>query len=289
MFRSLTTLLKFLLDNRRQLPNLRAQMSQDRLVLSFKAAASEDAPPRGTDALLASIEKDIDMFWRTVPFHTIFLNYNLPIKNSRHGGTCSDRAVLFLKQLQLKYSPDLNARLHRAYINDRKTHTVILVTINARDYLIDVGANWPAMRLFPCFEPSSFCAFGIWFRSKPDGRLIKIEMKRPEQEDYRPFLEAELEPQSPELVDEAIDSRHSAQNELPFANGLRFACVDGNAFYFLKEDNLVGDTAHRKDNVVERMFCRLKDFRRIATRYDKRADIFLSAVFLAAAIVWWTN
>jgi len=28
-------------------------------------------------------------------------------------------------------------------------------------------------------------------------------------------------------------------------------------------------------------FCRLKDFRRIATRYDKRADIFLSAILLA--------
>jgi transposase len=37
------------------------------------------------------------------------------------------------------------------------------------------------------------------------------------------------------------------------------------------------------------MFCRLKDFRRIATRYDKRADIFMSAVFLVAAVVWWAN
>ena len=34
---------------------------------------------------------------------------------------------------------------------------------------------------------------------------------------------------------------------------------------------------------------RLKDFRRIATRYDKRADIFLSAVCLVAAITWWAN
>jgi transposase len=30
-------------------------------------------------------------------------------------------------------------------------------------------------------------------------------------------------------------------------------------------------------NLIERMFCRLKDFRRFATRYDKRADNFLSA------------
>ncbi|NIA71218.1 transposase, partial [Pelagibius litoralis] len=37
------------------------------------------------------------------------------------------------------------------------------------------------------------------------------------------------------------------------------------------------------------MFCRLKDFRRIATRYDKRADTFLSAVFIAAIITWWLN
>ena len=47
--------------------------------------------------------------------------------------------------------------------------------------------------------------------------------------------------------------------------------------------------AYRRRNVIERMFCRLKDFRRIATRYDKRADIFISAVFLVAALVWWAN
>ena len=33
--------------------------------------------------------------------------------------------------------------------------------------------------------------------------------------------------------------------------------------------------------------CRLKDFRRIATRYDKLARNFLSAVHLAAAIAFW--
>ncbi len=47
--------------------------------------------------------------------------------------------------------------------------------------------------------------------------------------------------------------------------------------------------AYRNRNVVERMFCRLKDFRRIATRYDKRADTFLSAVFIVATVVWWLN
>jgi hypothetical protein len=40
-------------------------------------------------------------------------------------------------------------------------------------------------------------------------------------------------------------------------------------------------------NAVERMFCRLKDYRRIATRYDKLATNFLGAICLAAAVTWW--
>jgi transposase len=47
--------------------------------------------------------------------------------------------------------------------------------------------------------------------------------------------------------------------------------------------------AYKLRNLIERMFCRLKDFRRIATRYDKRADIYLSAIHLAAALTWWIN
>ncbi len=47
--------------------------------------------------------------------------------------------------------------------------------------------------------------------------------------------------------------------------------------------------AYRRRNRIERMFCRLKDFRRIATRYDKLARNFLSAAFLAAIVIWWTN
>lgn len=51
-----------------------------------------------------------------------------------------------------------------------------------------------------------------------------------------------------------------------------------------KHPHRYNKTAYKIRNVIERMFCRLKDFRRIATRYDKRADIFLSAILLAAVI-----
>ena len=38
---------------------------------------------------------------------------------------------------------------------------------------------------------------------------------------------------------------------------------------------------------IEAAFCRLKDFRRVATRYDKLAANFLSAVAIAAIIAFW--
>ena len=47
--------------------------------------------------------------------------------------------------------------------------------------------------------------------------------------------------------------------------------------------------AYRERNLIERMFCRLKDFRRIATRYDKLARNFLAGVLIAAALAWWLN
>jgi len=45
--------------------------------------------------------------------------------------------------------------------------------------------------------------------------------------------------------------------------------------------------AYRLRNVIERTFSRLKDFRRIATRYDKLARNFLSAVALATIVSYW--
>jgi transposase len=45
---------------------------------------------------------------------------------------------------------------------------------------------------------------------------------------------------------------------------------------------------YRERHKVENAFCRLKDFRRIATRYDKLEVIFAAAVYLVAAVIWWT-
>lgn len=43
----------------------------------------------------------------------------------------------------------------------------------------------------------------------------------------------------------------------------------------------------RRRNRIEIMFGRLKDWRRIASRYDRCAKTFLSAVALAATVIFW--
>ena len=44
---------------------------------------------------------------------------------------------------------------------------------------------------------------------------------------------------------------------------------------------------YRRRHLIENAFCRLKDFRRVATRYDKLAANFLSAVALAVILAFW--
>lgn len=45
--------------------------------------------------------------------------------------------------------------------------------------------------------------------------------------------------------------------------------------------------AYRLRNVIERTFGRLKDWRRIATRYDKLARNYRAAVAIAAIVIYW--
>lgn len=45
--------------------------------------------------------------------------------------------------------------------------------------------------------------------------------------------------------------------------------------------------AYRQRNVIERMFCRFKDWRRIATRFDRNIKNFMAAVAIAATVIWW--
>ncbi|GGB75841.1 DDE transposase [Blastomonas aquatica] len=46
---------------------------------------------------------------------------------------------------------------------------------------------------------------------------------------------------------------------------------------------------YRQRHRIENMFAKPKDWRRIHTRYDRCADIFLAAITFAAIFIFWIN
>ncbi len=44
---------------------------------------------------------------------------------------------------------------------------------------------------------------------------------------------------------------------------------------------------YRQRHWIENMFGRLKDWRRIHTRYDRCAHTFMSAIYIAATVIFW--
>jgi len=54
-----------------------------------------------------------------------------------------------------------------------------------------------------------------------------------------------------------------------------------------KETIQYDEVLYKQRNLVERMFGRLKDWRRIATRYDRCAHTFMSAICIAATVIFW--
>ena len=55
----------------------------------------------------------------------------------------------------------------------------------------------------------------------------------------------------------------------------------------MPDTGLVNADKGYDSNAIERMFCRIKEFRRIATRYDRNAANFLAAVQIAATVAFW--
>ena len=53
-----------------------------------------------------------------------------------------------------------------------------------------------------------------------------------------------------------------------------------------KEQRAYDRERYKARHRIENFFCQLKQFRAIATRYDKTARNFLAAIHLAAATIW---
>ena len=76
-----------------------------------------------------------------------------------------------------------------------------------------------------------------------------------------------------DAVREKVEARGTAPNIPPKSNRRWKPCFSS--------------VLYRGRNAIERMFNRLKDYRRIATRYDRLAQNFLAAVCIAATVSYW--
>ncbi|SHM36990.1 Transposase DDE domain-containing protein, partial [Paracoccus solventivorans] len=56
-----------------------------------------------------------------------------------------------------------------------------------------------------------------------------------------------------------------------------------------KVQRQVDPVLYRQRNLVERFFSKLKQFRKIATRYEKTAQNYLAAVLMACSRLWMRN
>jgi len=116
-----------------------------------------------------------------------------------------------------------------------------------------------------------------------EGRPVRLELTAGQTHDSQPapeMLEAMREG-TILLADKAYDSdaiRQLAENKKAWAN-IPPKSNRRKSFAFSK-------FLYRYRNLVERFFNKLKQFRGIATRYDKNPENFLAAVKLASVRIW---
>lgn len=70
-----------------------------------------------------------------------------------------------------------------------------------------------------------------------------------------------------------------------FREGLKERCIPSRRH---RKDIIPhGTKIYRSRHKIENMFEQLKDWRRVATRYDRCTKIFMSAIALAATVLFW--
>ena len=62
---------------------------------------------------------------------------------------------------------------------------------------------------------------------------------------------------------------------------------DWPAWVELPSDMPFFGTVYRRRNLIERLFCRLKNWRRLATRYDRLARNYIAALALVSVVIEW--
>jgi transposase len=84
------------------------------------------------------------------------------------------------------------------------------------------------------------------------------------------------------IADKAFDAEERVLKPLEKAGKAAVIPPKGNR----KEPRAYDRELYKARHLIENFFAKLKQFRAIATRYDKRAVNFLGAIHLAAAVIW---
>lgn len=116
-----------------------------------------------------------------------------------------------------------------------------------------------------------------------EGRAVRLSLSRGQAHDC-PVGEALLKTIQPSgvlLGDKAYDSR-SLRSQVESRGGRTNIPSKRNA----RDKPPFSKSLYRQRNLVERFFNKLKQFRGLATRYDKRPENFLAAVKLVSIRLW---
>jgi transposase len=117
-----------------------------------------------------------------------------------------------------------------------------------------------------------------------EGRIIAFELTVGQRHDIRPAagLLEPLPAAKSLLADAAYDS--DAFRAFLTARGTTPVIKENPS---RKQHHPFDKEAYKGRNIIERAFSLLKDWRRVATRYDKLARNYCSTVILAVILRWW--
>lgn len=188
-------------------------------------------------SLKEQIEEEMLNYLKTYPFHNLFLLYELKeVETSKFGGTCSDRTIHFKRILEKKFqSSNIEIKLHRTFINNLKTHTILKIKIENQVYFCDIGMGFPLTKLIPCSQNIKFCSYDIKFKSIIYKKQVTVYIDEGKGE--KELMKIPLEEQSQKQIKEEISKRWQEKENLPFHNKLRYFFIHKDKFYQIKDDN----------------------------------------------------
>lgn len=171
--------------------------------------------------------------FRTEPFHNLRLMYGEEVARAVPGGTCSDKTLSFIREAR---NEGFEVALHSAFIDGEEKHRLARVHVDGRVYFADVGDGWPALKLYPADREVMFRAFGIGFRTEVHGERLSVFCQREGREDLQ--LEIDVRPRPERDILGDIERRFTSGISYPFSSSLRFGCVVGDRFLFLRSEHL---------------------------------------------------